>query len=262
MLQHCACDALLKSMMRRGLLAAVGAALTVAVMAGGGCKSTVENEAGRRLNAMLPDILGPAQKYTTDVNADSTGAVLRGRFRKVHIEGIRVQVNPKMTLDRMTLDFAEVAVDTTAKKLRSVGSATFSVSLSGENLNRYVVALRPDVHGLRASLTHDAIRLEASPQDPFKLIAVPIAVEGKLIPHDATALNFRPDRVRVTILNIPKFALDFIEARLNPMVELSGLALPVKVETASVRDGYLTIAGSIEPDEIRRLGETAAIRFQ
>jgi len=230
-----------------------------------GCKSTVENEAGKRLNAMLPEILGPAQKYSTNVDADSAGAILRGRFRQVSIEGLGVIVNPKMTIDRLQLRFAEVEVDTKAKKLRSIGSATFSCSLSGENLNRYVVAQRPDINGLRASLTRDAIRIDAAPQDPFKLVAVPVAVEGKLIPHGAAKLDFRPDMAKVAALSIPRFALDFVEARLNPLVELSGLAVPVKVETATVKDGYLTITGTVEPDEILRLGnnlDSAATRSQ
>ena len=227
-----------------------------------GCKSTVENEAGKRLNALLPEYLGPAQKYTTKVDADSTGAIMRGRFRKVQIEGIGVQVNPKMTIDRLQLNFAEVAVDTKAKKLRSVGAATFSCSLSAENLNRYVQAQRPDVNGLKVSLTRDAILINASPQDPFKLIAIPIAVEGKLVPHGSAKMDFKPDMAKVSILSIPSFALDFIQARLNPLVELSGMAVPVKVETAEVRDGYLTIAGSVEPDDILRLGNSASARLQ
>ena len=244
------------------LFAAFGASFFLFPLMLAGCKGAVENEAGKRLNALLPEYLGPAQKYTTTVDADSAGAIMRGRFRKVHIEGIGVQVNPKMTIDRLQLDFAEVEVDTKAKKLRSIGGATFACSLSGENLNRYVQAQRPDVNGLKASLTRTGILINAAPQDPFKLVAVPIAVEGKLIPHGGAKMDFKPNMAKVSILSIPGFALDFIQARLNPLVELSGMAIPVKVESADVRDGYLTITGAVEPDDILRLGNGAAARAQ
>ena len=221
------------------------------VLSGGCARRFAENKAAARINALLPRYLGPAEHYETRLQSDSTGALLRGRVQQVHIEGRGVRLTPTLTVAHLTLDFSEVTVDPKAGVLQSVGRATFACRITEADLNRYLVAQRPDIPALTLSLRADQVRITAKPE--VLGIGAPVSVEGHLVPRSGGAyLNFEPDAARLTIVPVPGLVLDYLSRRLNPAVDLSELRVPIRVSHAEVRGGALLLSGTIASDDLLR----------
>jgi hypothetical protein len=216
-----------------------------------GCGRVAEDEAAKRVNALLPKYLGPARTYSTRVRGDSAGAILRGRLKRVQVTGADVQLDPDLVVDDLTLDFEEVDVDTKAQVLRSVGNAAFACRIGAANLDHYVRARRDDIPGLRVALKGSSIAVSMA-ADALGILSVPITVEGRLVPRGGGALDFEPDRARLSIVPIPRMVLDILAHRLNPVIELTDVAIPIQVTRAEVRDGALALTGFIKPDDVLR----------
>lgn len=217
-----------------------------------GCARPAEREAEKRVNALLPRYIGPAQKWETKIKGDSMGAVMRGRLRSVHIVGTGVQVAPDLILEKVLLDFEEVAVDTKAQRLQSVGKATFSGSVRDVVLSRYLRKQRPDIKGLNLTFDKGEIVVHADP-DAFGIIKVPTDVRGRLVPRGGGVMDFAPSGANISIVPIPQPVLDYLSKKLNPAVDLSHLTAPLQLERAETSGFFLTLSGSIRPDDLLRL---------
>ncbi len=223
----------------------------------GGCGRSVERMAERRLNPLLPAFLGPAEKYSTRVRGNP-GALSRGRLRSVHIEGIGVQVSSELTLDTLTLDLKGVDVDTKAGSLRDVESIAFGATLGEAGLNRYLRARRPDVAGLRVEIGAADMTVHAQPE-VLELASVPVRVRGTVAPHTGgSLLDFTPGGARISVVPVPAPVLGYLARRVNPIVDLSTLRLPVRVERAEVRQGMLRLSGTVDPGAVVRAARSAS----
>ncbi|MDX1933918.1 MAG: DUF2993 domain-containing protein [Capsulimonadales bacterium] len=240
------------------------AGIAVLVLFAAGCTRRVEQEAEKQFKAALPEYVGPAERYDVRVRSDSAGAVMRGRLRQVRVDGRKVQVEPTLTLDRLTLDFEEVSLDTRARRLQSIGRATFECRIHAPVLQEYVRRQHPEIPDLGIALRADSLFITARPdalglvEKPFQLdlpgkLPVTITVEGKLTPSGPTQLNFSPEKAGVSIVPIPRFALEFLAKRLNPVVNLSTMKVPIQADRAFVRGEYLHFTGTIRPEDLLRL---------
>ncbi len=218
-----------------------------------GCGRNVEQVAERQINGLLPTLVGPADKYATRVRG-RPDALLRGRMRSVHIEGEGVGMAGELTLDTLILDLTGVSVDMNAKRLSGIESITFSATLGEENLNRYVRSRRPDIFGLQVALGRSGATVSARPEI-FGGISAPIAVEGVMRPRPGgSLLDFIPAGARVSVVPVPAPALRYLADRLNPVVDLSTLRVPVRVERAEIRQGALLLSGTVDPAALLQEG--------
>lgn len=258
-----------------GLLFAIGPI-------GAGCKRVAEREAEKRVRDLLPQYLGPADKYETRVDSDNAGAVTRGRLRRVSVVGTNVRFDPTLTIDRLSLELSDVDVDTKARRLRDVGTTRFECRIAGDRLDRYVRARRSDIPDLRVALTGDVLRVTARPSlrvgDALDRalertlgingggftsnlngrLGASVTVEGRLAARGDSRLDFRPDLGKLSVIPIPSAILDWLSARLNPAVDLTGLPVPVQITNAEVRGGFLVLSGTVAPADILRVGNNAA----
>jgi hypothetical protein len=242
--------------MRFRIFAAGLAMVALSVIATGpmllsGCTRTVEREAEKRINPILTQYIGPAEKWETRVRGESAGAVMRGRVKSVHIEGTNVQLHPDLTAAKLTLDFAEVEVDKNAGRLTNVGSASFTCRIGEAVIDRYCRKLRPDIKDLKITLRGDAFVVTARP-DNLRVVSVPVSLEGRLVPRDISRLDFDPDRAKLTILPVPELVLDYIARRLNPAIDLTHLPIRLQFTRSEVRGGYLILSGTVPPDDLVR----------
>ena len=222
-----------------------------------GCGRSVERVAERRVNALLPVFLGPAEKYSTRVRG-KTGALTRGRLRSVHIVGTGVELSPELTLDTLTLDLTGVDVDTKAGNLRSVESVAFGATLGEVGLNRYLRARRPDVPGLRVDIRGSEVIVHAQPE-VLELAAVPIRVRGTVTPRGGgSTMDFTPGGANVSVVPIPTPVLGYLARRVNPIVDLSALRIPVRIERSDIRQGVLHLSGTVDPAALLRAGSAGS----
>lgn len=232
-------------------MAAIGGAISA-----NGCGRLARNKAQDAVNAILPDYLGPARRYTTKVDAEP-GAILRGHLKHVHIEGDSVQIAPDLLADKLTLDLREVSVDTKRRKLQNIESVRFTVTLGEATLNQYVRKLRPTIGDLRATLGDGELSVRARPA-VWGFPTVPVAVSGTLAPTSSgNRLNFEPSGARVSIVPIARPLIAWLLRTLNPAVDLTGMRVPVQVDRVEIRTNGLSLSGIVRPEDLLRLQEQA-----
>ncbi|MBC8104036.1 MAG: DUF2993 domain-containing protein [Cytophagales bacterium] len=229
-----------------------------------GCARVAESKAEKAVNDLLPSFLGPADKYATRIRGDSAGAVLRGRLQSVHIEGDNVRFEDGLVIDRLTMDFDSVSVDTRARKLTSIGAARFTARIGVANLNRYVTANRPTLAGLIIALGPGTASVEARPEVLANFgisgVKVPITVDGRLAPTpDGTQLDFVPGTARLSVLPIPRPLIDYLARALNPAVDLSTLPIPVRIHGVEIKPDGVYLQGTASSEGLLRAAETRTV---
>lgn len=244
----------------RARLAALSAAATAALsgiiclsLTGGGCARRVERIAEQRIDTLLPQFLGPADRWSSRVR-DNPAALLRGRLRRVRVDGENVRVSDDLTLDHLTLDVADLHVDTREKRVTSVGAIGFSARLSETSLNRYLRARRPDIPGLSVRLRANEATIRARPE-LAGLLGIPLSVRGTLSlrPNgNGTLLDFVPGGANVSLVPIPGMVLRFVAERVNPLVDLAALRAPIRVERVGIEEGQVTLTGSVDGEALLR----------
>jgi len=216
-----------------------------------GCGSlSPQTVAAHKISDALPQILGPAAHYEVRVQGD-TMALTRGRARNVHVEGRDVQLSPTITVDTLTFDAQDVSFDTKAKKLQKVGPVAFVGTMDQTHLESYLgkVKLSKILQGLRVKLrardVQAQVPVNAGP------IHTAVTVYGNPAPNgqDARTINFVVDKARLGFLPVPAVLFNQALKEVNPIVDLSAVRVPIKVQSTSVEGGKLVLRGTakIEP---------------
>jgi hypothetical protein len=71
---------------------------------------------------------------------------------------------------------------------------------------------------------------------------LPSEVEGKPVLTGSDAIDFRASKLSVLGVRLPRLAVDALEREINPVVDLSGLKLPVRITEFAVRGEKLLLA--------------------
>lgn len=217
-----------------------------------GCARPGEREAETAILKLLPEYLGPAKNYSVRVKGKSLGAITRGRLREVHIAGTDVRLTDELTVRELTVDADEVAVDLKSRSLRGVSQALFSARIDEAQIDSMARRRRPKLLDLKLRLTGNQVEVTVRPE-VFGYPTIPITVLGTLtVRGGGRSLDFSPDRGRLSIFPIPEALLDFVADRLNPVVDLTALTVPIQVARAEVSGGALTLFGTIPPDRLTR----------
>ena len=215
---------------------AVGAALW-------GCGHPAQETAAHKIADALPSVLGPADHYDVQVDADPF-ALARGRAHGVHIQGQNVQVSPKLTLDTLNADAADVSFDTSTRRLSHVGSTQFQATLSQPNLTRYLAQSKPFLPGLVVTLRPSDI--EAQVPVTFLGLHTVAALEGAFVPNlsDPSRLDFVTHGAQVGGIPLPAGLVNLAVDTLNPVISLTGLKAPLTITRVGFQDGRLMLQGS------------------
>jgi hypothetical protein len=217
-----------------------------------GCARPGEKQAEKAIQKLLPEYLGPAKSYTTRVKGKSLGAVMRGRLREVRITGTDVQLTDELLVRELTIDAEEVAADLKTHSLKGIGKAVFTARIDEARLDAMARKRRPKLLDLKLALRGRSVQVTLRPE-VFGYPTLPITVDGTLaVRGGGKSLDFSPDRGRLTVVPIPEAVLDFMAERLNPVVDLSALTVPIRMERAESVGGQLVLSGTIPPDEIAR----------
>ena len=221
-----------------------GAAVSVAVC---GCGHPVQETAAHKIADALPSVLGPAAHYDVQVDGDPF-ALTRGRARAVHIEGQDVQLAPAVTLDTLGIDAQDVSFDTQTRRLSHIGTTAFTASLGQANLSRYLARSKPLLPGLVITLLPDAVEARV-PVDVLKLHTT-AALSGSFQPdtNDPSRLDFVAQSAQVGSVPLPASLVNLAANELNPVLDLSGLKVPLTVTDARVTNAHLVLSGTARLD--------------
>ncbi len=222
-------------------------AAAVAGLAVYGCGHPVQETAAHKIADVLPSVLGPAAHYDVQVDGDPF-ALTRGRARAVHIQGQDVQLAPAVTLDTLTIDARDVSFDTATRRLSHIGLTAFTASLGQANLSRYLAQSKPLLPGLVITLLPDAVEARI-PVDVLNLHTTAV-LSGSFRPDasNPSQLDFVAQNAQVGSVPLPASLVNLAVDELNPVLDLSGLKVPLTVTDARVANGHLVLSGTARLD--------------
>ena len=217
---------------------AVGAALW-------GCGHPVQETAAHKIADALPSVLGPADHYDVQVDGDPF-ALARGRARGVHIQGQEVKFSPRLTLDTLNADAADVSFDTKTRRLSHVGATRFTATMSQEHLASYLNQSKPLLPGLVVTLGPSDV--QAHVPVTFLGLHTVAALEGAFVPNadDPSRLDFVTRGAQIGAVPLPAGLVNLAVDQINPVVSLDGLKAPLTITRAGIENGRLTLQGSAD----------------
>lgn len=195
------------------------------------------------LEREMPRHVGPAKRY--EVRLGRTGNDLaRGKLSSVDISGFDVRTQDGLVIPEMDMHLEGVKLGLSARKLESVSKSLFSASLGEAAVSRYVSKRAgARLRDVKVAFRNNEIQVSGTPE--LLGFGMKSEVRGAPVLSGGDAVDFRASRVSVLGLKLPRFAVDTLEERINPVVDLSGLKLPVKITELRVRGNRLVADGSL-----------------
>lgn len=219
--------------------------LAVSIGVGGsfGCGRAVNRAAERHIRDLLPNMLGEARIYRVHVAGDELGTS-HGKLDSVEIDGEDVQLSGGLLIDRLKVSLHKVDADLDHRKLRSIGSATFTATISSKTLDEYLAGESPEDERIRnahvtlrnGEVTLSAERVVLGAGVPFRIYG-PLKVIG---PH---RIELDPNKLVVVGVPITGVPLRFLKRKFESAIDLSGLGVPMVLESVRTENGKLILSG-------------------
>lgn len=212
-----------------------------------GCNRPINREAEKRVKAVLPELLGPARQYAVRVDGGWDRTV-RGKLRKVAIDGYDVELSSGLIVDQLRLDLDNVDVDLDRKRVRSVGAARFTATIGKKTLDEFLAGESPEGETLKNTriTLEDNNRVTIASQRVVLGVGVPFTVSGRVSVGGAQKIAFDAQGATVATIGVPGFVVDYLKNRFVSGVELRSLAFPVTLTDVQTRSGFLTLTGTVD----------------
>ena len=227
------------------------AAVLIACAALAGCGHPVQETAAHKIADLLPSTLGPAAHYDVQVDADPF-ALARGRARAVHIQGRDVQLSPTLTVGTLDADAEDVSFDAQTRRLSHIGRTRFAATLDQAQLTQYLGQSKPLLPGLTVTLGSRFV--EARVPVTFLGLQTTAMLSGALRPNrsDPRRLDFETQEAQLGPIPLPAGLVRLAVAQLNPVVDLTGLKVPLTITGADVENSQLKLQGTADLEGLVR----------
>ena len=194
------------------------------------------------LRSELPRRVGPARRW--DVKLDRAGSdLLRGRLSKVDVHGFDVRTQDGLGIPELDMTLQDVRLGLASRSLESVGKSEFTAGLGAAAITAFVKHRGgPKLKDVRVKLERGEIMVGATPE--VMGFGLPSEVSGKPVLKGADAINFEASRLTVFGVRLPALAVEALERKINPVVDLSGLKVPVRVTDLRVQGDRLLAEGA------------------
>lgn len=233
---------------RRSTLSLV--ALAAAVAALSGCSTTVVRKGvERRVEKRLTDLLGPAQSYRVRILDTRDAELVLGRARRVEISGKDIHAKGQFVLDSLKLTLVDLRYEGAEPYFVSVQRSDLEIQFSEQALNEYL-----QVHEARFKPHVEFLQDQVRVQMVYNFLGKPTPIKalGHFVIQEGRRLLFRADSADVAFLNTPGFGERFVEDRINPLLDLSRIEFPARLESIQVLRGRIIAQGSAAiPREVK-----------
>lgn len=226
--------------MRRSvaLLLLAGAALGSSGCAGPAVRRAAERSLERRLH----EILGPAEKYEVRIQKTSASRLVRGSVERLVVDASGVQLDAYTRLERIHIVVHDLVIDEDEVEIGSAREGLIRVEVTEVDINRYLSS-RHARHEPEVKLLPGAI--VASIRSPLRGASSRVTATGRLLVEEGLRLVFRADEVDLELLDVPGFSERYVEERINPLVDLSKLKYPARLNELVVMKGLVRVRGAV-----------------
>jgi hypothetical protein len=212
----------------------------------GGCGgSSPFRSVERSIRDELPRLIGPADRYEVTVSR-SSGGLIAGRIPWIHIHGRNVRAVAGLNLDDLQVRMEDVRFSRASRKVQQIGGTQFEAQVSAASVASYLHHRSPNLRDVRVAFTGGAVRVSAA--RPLLGIGVPFDIEGRPVLRSPAVIDFAASRVAVLRLGLPEFAVRRVEERINPLVDLTAMPLPLSLTAVRVEGDHALISGTVQLD--------------
>jgi hypothetical protein len=219
------------------------AALAAVLLTGCDLSGRVEAE----IEAALPEALGPAASYEATVDGLRLGD---GTAEVVRVVGTRVARQDAPVVDRLDIDLRGVAYDRRSRRLTRVESARGTARLLPADLAAYLGAQRGVAEATLSLAEPDRATIRV--RGTLRGVRIPVGTEvrGRLAARDGRVF-LAVESVRAAGIGLGGAVARAVSEQINPVVDLTDEALPLRVEAVRVAGGALVLEATGDPTGLR-----------
>jgi hypothetical protein len=201
----------------------------------------VRGHAERRIAHQLVDLIGPAERYKVRIRDTSDAALVVGHIHWIDVDGWNVLAGRQLELESLHLELHNLRYHPAPEETLSVGESHLVIQLTEPALNDYLRRQHPDSQP-EITLNGGTVTLKGT----MSLLGVPtpLVATGHLEIVDHTRLIFRVETAHLSDDPIPGIGPEYVESHLNPLLNVSHLHLPLRLDDVEVQPGRLVVRGS------------------
>jgi hypothetical protein len=224
--------------MRAGAMLAVPA---LGALLGGCSTSFVRRNVQKRVQSRLASWLGPAEQYRVRIQETRDAVLVLGRAKRVEIEGTRIMARGQFLIDSLRLTLTDLRYEAGEADFLSVRRSDLEIEFTEAALNDYLAVhlarYKPEIR-----FGADAVRVRLT--YPFLGTPTTLRATGRLVIREGRQLLFTADEAEVPFVLPGDAERQFVESRINPLLDLKGIDFPARLETVQVMDGRLRAHGT------------------
>jgi hypothetical protein len=207
-----------------------------------GCKTTVvRRNVERRLERRLEQELGPADGYEVKIRETVDAELVRGRARRVEVRGRSIYVRGQFLIDSLRLTLDDLRYEGGEPYLISVRRSDLQIEFTDAALNNYLRAYHARYN---PEVRFEPGRVRVKMVYSFLGTPTPIQAVGRFEVVEGKQLVFRAEQADVSFINQPGFGERFVEDRVNPLLDVTRIDFPARLESVQVLEGRLKAHGT------------------
>ncbi len=189
--------------------------------------------------AVARSLAGPA-RVAVRVDAPPW-SIVTGGLDAVTLEARRAMAG-QLPVERLTLRLQEVRVDPArlwrgdGSPVTRVGRGEGEVALTQEDLQLFLASAR-GVQQAVLRLDGGAVSVEGDVR--VGVVDLRMRMEGRLVPASPTTVDLYVQTLTVSGVELPREIGSVLVSRLNPLISLDGLPLPLWIESVAVEGGQV-----------------------
>lgn len=222
-------------------LLAVGVALLASLALAGCSTSVVRRGVERRIARRLNSEIGPAKQYRVRIRDTRDTELVLGRARRVEVEGRGILARGRFLVDLVRVTLEDLRYENGDTDFLSIGRSELELEFGEAALNQYLqtyhARYQPEIHLLPGRVS---VRIV------YKLLGTPtpLSASGRLVVEEGRRLVFEAESADVPFIQDPIFARRFVQDRVNPILDLSNIDFPARIESLVISQGKIAARGS------------------
>jgi hypothetical protein len=161
------------------------------------------------------------------------------------VEAEDLEIENGLTFDKVLLRGSGVSYDPVSRRLSVPSAGELEAFVSAQRIADFAAASPPEkVTELDVHLGEGEVRVTARVQ---ALVSVRVEATGRLETVDGAKIEFRATQVKVAGIGAPGGLVDAVLAEVNPLLDLSGLAIPVRITGVIVTPEGIRLTAAVGP---------------
>jgi LmeA-like phospholipid-binding len=216
--------------------------LIIGSLASGCSTRFVRSHAERRIAHKLEDLIGPADEYKVRVRHTRDAEIVVGRLRRIEIDGWNVRAGGQLALESLHLELNDLRYHAPPNEALTVGESLLVIHLTEAALNDYLRRQHPKSPTEVAF--HDGTVTLKGTMRLLGGVLTPVETSGRLEIAEGSRIEYHADTVHFPAETAPDAGAEYIEKSLNPLLDVTRLNLPIRLNGIEVEPGRLVVRGT------------------